>query len=512
VNDAAVEEFRTLLSSRFGWRLEDDRGQLAQVFTSRLGLHQSPHAYLTQLAQAPPSSPEVRALAETLAVSETYFFRNPEQFAVLSEVALPTLAARRPAGPIRILSAGAASGEEAYSIAITVLKRGAEQPMPPVEILGLDVSRRALDKARRGRYSAWALRGLPLSLKKEFFQHDGQHFDIARHVAGMVQFREWNLLDLSTGAPGMWDIVFFRNTFMYFTVDVARAIFAQLSRAMAPGAFLFLGHAETLRSISEDFALRHSHQTFYYVREPASAHGAIAPPLPDPATAGPAASAPVAAGGHPSGARDDWFHEIARATDRVAALVDGPRPAGPPPEAAARDARAAARREAGRGRDCATCMADALALVAQERYEAALEVLGEGSEPERLLLRAVLLANLGRLDAAREACRAVLAVDSLHAGAYYVQALCEERARNDTQAVRHDEMAIYLDDTFAMPHLHLALLARRHGERAAALEHTRRARDLFHGEDSHRILLFGGGFTRQALIQLCDGQMRALAS
>jgi chemotaxis protein methyltransferase CheR len=492
VSDRAVEAFRTLLSTRFGWRLEDDRGQVAQVLASRLGGRQSATEYLDALAHASPSSAEVRTLAETFAVSETYFFRNPEQFAILCDIALPAMAARKPAGPIRILSAGAASGEEAYSAAITVVRLRRQQRIPAVEILGLDVSRRALDKARRGRYSSWALRGLPAAIRAEFFHHDGQHFDIAPDVASMVEFREWNLLDLKHGAPGAWDIVFFRNTSMYFTGDVARGVFAQLAGMMAPGAFLFLGHAETLRGISEDFAVQQSHQTFYYVREPAG--DALAPP-----------GAPVRASvEHVLPAADDqWFHDIARATERVAALVDRrhdtPSSEAPPAAASPAHARRAP-------------VADALALFAQEQYAEALAAVGDADDPERLLLKAVLLVNLGRLEEARTACAAVLATDGLHAGADYVQALCDERARSDAQAVRQDEMAIYLDDTFAMPHLHLAQLARRRGDRAAALQHTRRARDLFAGEDDVRIVLFGGGFTRQALLQLCDSQLRALAS
>jgi chemotaxis protein methyltransferase CheR len=157
-------------------------------------------------------------------------------------------------------------------------------------------------------------------------------------------------------------------------------------------------------------------------------------------------------------------------------------------------------------------VADALALLAQDRPQAALDALGHGSEPERLLLRSVLLVSLGRVDEARAACAAVLAADSRHAGAYYVQALCEERLHRDSEAVRHDEMAIYLDETFAMPQLHLAMLARRRHDVAVARRHIERARDLFAGEDQLRILMFGGGFSRQSLIQMCDTQLRALAS
>jgi chemotaxis protein methyltransferase CheR len=485
----AIDEFRALLTARFGWRLDDDRGQVAQWLSARSGRGRSAEAYVAALRQAAPPPAEVRAIADAFAVSETYFFRNPEQFAVLADTALPTVAARKPAGPIRILSAGAASGEEAYSIAMTIARVRARQPLPPVEILGVDVSPRAIDKARRGRYSAWALRGLPADLRHEFFDCDGRHFDVKPAVARMVRFEQRNLVD---GLPaGPWDIVFFRNTLMYFTPDTARRLIARVADAMSPDAFLFLGHAETLRGLSDRFALQHSHDAFYY-RLPgaATAAGDRLAAAPPPAAAAPP---PVHA------VDDEWFHEIARATERVAALIDGrPRPEGgaaaaPPPSASGG-------------------IGDALALLGQERYAEALASLGPGADPDRVLVRAVLLLHVGRVDEADAAARQVLAADSMHAGAQYVLALCAERRGDDAGTVRHDEMAMYLDDTFAMPHLHLALLSRRRGDRAGARRHAQRARDLFAAEDDLRVLLFGNGFTRRALLQLCDAQLQALAS
>lgn len=489
MSDTLIREFRTLLAERFGWRL-DDGEQLAQVLSSRLERTQTPDAYLAALRRASASSHEVRALAEALAVSETYFFRNQEQFAVLSEVALPALTTIRGQRPIRILSAGSASGEEAFSIAMCVLEaRRAGVAVPAVEILGLDVSRRAIAKARARSYSAWALRGMPDRLRDTYFQPDGRRFVLRPEVGDMVRFEERNLLDVRTAAPGPWDVVFFRNTFMYFTHDVARDILAGLAEAMPAGAFLFLGHAETLRGLSNAFSLQQRHDAFYYVRAAVAATAAwpsvvaeIAAPVPDP----PALS-------------DDWVREIAAASDRVAALVDcRPKPV--------------KMTEAGARSISPERLADALALLASERHDEALASLGDGTGPGVLLMKSVLLANMGRIDEARRMCAAVLASDSLHAGAYYVLALCEERAGDDARAVASDETAIYLDSTFAMPHLHLALIATRRGDRATATRHLRRAHELFVGEADLRILLFGGGFSRRALLQLCALHLQSLAS
>jgi chemotaxis protein methyltransferase CheR len=188
VTDGYVQQFRDILTTRFGWRLDDDRGQLAHLLASRVSKGTSTQTYLDRLVTAAPSSAEVRALAEAIAVSETYFFRNPEQFAVLAEVALPSVTARRPAGPIRILSAGGASGEEAYSVAMSVLQVQQHRQLPPIEILAIDISARAIAKAKSGHYSAWALRGVPDALRGRFFIRRGSHFEIDPALARMVGY------------------------------------------------------------------------------------------------------------------------------------------------------------------------------------------------------------------------------------------------------------------------------------------------------------------------------------
>jgi chemotaxis protein methyltransferase CheR len=295
---------------------------------------------------------------------------------------------------------------------------------------------------------------------------------------------------------GPWDIVFFRNTVMYFSADAARQAIARLAAALVPGGHLFLGHAENLRGLSDDFELQHTHETFYYVRRPLAAgrpHGGDL----SAGTWQDAAPAPAA----PPPAGDEWFHEIARATERVTALVDGERPSrrpdGPRPAPAAAPPAA---------------MAATLAMLAEERYEDALRALGGARDADQLLVRAILLTHLGRFDEARRASGDVLALDGMHAGAHYVLALCDERTGDVAAAVAHAEMAAYLDPGFAMPRLHLGLLARRRGEAAEAARHVGEARDLLAREDAARILLFGGGFSRHALLQLCDAQLASLRS
>jgi chemotaxis protein methyltransferase CheR len=153
-----------------------------------------------------------------------------------------------------------------------------------------------------------------------------------------------------------------------------------------------------------------------------------------------------------------------------------------------------------------------LEAMRQERFAEALELLGAlppgaAEEPDALLLRAVLLTNGGRREEAERACARLLALDELNAGAHYVMALCREHAGDPRGASEHDQAAAYLDPGFAMPHVHLGLAARRAGDAEGAARELGRAVALLAQEDAARLLLFGGGFTRDTLLQLCRAEL-----
>ena len=155
-----------------------------------------------------------------------------------------------------------------------------------------------------------------------------------------------------------------------------------------------------------------------------------------------------------------------------------------------------------------------LEAVRQERFVDALELIGSlpadsQEDPNALLLRAVLLTNHGRLKESEEVCHRLLALDELNAGAHYLMALCSEHAGDANGAIEHGQTAIYLDPGFAMPHLHLGILAKRSGDDDSAQRELGQALTLLASEEASRILLFGGGFSRDALLQLCRTQLRA---
>jgi chemotaxis protein methyltransferase CheR len=451
---------------------------------------------------------ETTALTEELTVGETYFFRHPDQFRAFTDVALlPRLRASVSHSRLRILSAGCASGEEAYSLAILVRQHDTAATNSDGRIVGIDLNATSLAKAQQAKYSSWSLRGMPDDLRQRYFRGD-KVFVLEESARSLVTFEQHNLADDADGfwQPEQFDVIFCRNVMMYFTPEAARGVIARLTRSLIPGGFLFLGPAETLRGLSQDYHLRHTHDTFYYQRRTSGE----APGLPDLSVQ---RGSPPRLMDLPVLAAEDtsWVSAIGQASERIARLSRGLPTNAPTPTDAVNAPRViAATSPNGNPRPD---LLVAREMVRQERYMDALAVLrsssgGVGHDPDTQLLLAVILTNSGQVAEAERLCQQVLAGDELNAEAHYLLALCHEHAKEFVTAIEHDHTAIYLDSQFAMPHLHLGLLSKRSGDQVGIRRAFRAARVLLPREDTGRILLFGGGFSREMLINLCDAELR----
>jgi chemotaxis protein methyltransferase CheR len=487
-----LERFRAAIIQRIGLQFDDAKlGFLGEVLQRRLDrLGRPADGYLRDLEDQSASG-EITALAQELTVGETYFFRNNEQFRALAEVVLPErMRVDRAPKILRLLSAGCASGEEAYSMAIVVRETVAD-PSWEVVIRAVDLNPAVLEKAAWARYSSWALRDTPADIRRKWFRADGRDLVLDDAVRAAVRFDAGNLAsdDPAIWQPGTYDAIFCRNVLMYFAPEQMRAAIARISQSLVPGGFLFLGHAETLRGVSDAFHLRHSHETFYYELKESgtSPHPRPAQSLPRSILGG---TTIMPIGGA-------WVDTIREATERVAALVPSPLAAGAPVEPPA----------------LPWDPAPAFDLLRRERFGEALEHVRAGppalgKDPDVLLLEAALLAHSGQLVAAEDACLRLLLIDELNAGAHYILALCREHCGHRERAREHDRVAAYLDPSFAMPRLHLGLLARRAGDRTAARGELAQALLLLRREDTSRLLLFGGGFGREALMALCESSLK----
>lgn len=504
-----LERFRAIVESRLGLQYEDGKlDYLADIVRQRMELVGCTRfaSYLERLSSSPHSAGEFRALAEQLTVNETFFFRNADNFRAVAELVLPERIRAKTRGKrLRILSAGCASGEEAYTLAILVREALPDLASWDVKILGIDLNPAILAKATQARYSSWSLRATSEDVKRRYFRVDGRDFVLAPDIQKMVTFDERNLVDED---PGFWqslacDVVFCRNVLMYFTPDKARDVVRRISQALLPSGFLFLGHAETLRGLTQEFHLCHTHDTFYYRRREASEAVVATATWTGPRMEQAADSLPAVVESTAS-----WVDVIQRASERIATLADG---RGRSPD---RDARTTPVALATTALARTWDLGLVLEAVRQERFSDALELISSlppdsHDDPDALLLRAVLLTNNGKLGESEEVCGRLLALDELNAGAHYVMALCREHASDSTGAIEHDQTAIYLDAGFAMPHLHLGIMAKRSGDRATAQRELGQASILLAREDASRLLLFGGGFSRDTLLQFCRTELRA---
>lgn len=264
---AEIELFRGLVAQRLGLHFEDAKLDfLAEVLRKRMedtGCSRF-SVYERRISSTAGERDEVCALAEQLTVGETYFFRYAEHFEALGEVVLPSrIQSRRAERKLRILSVGCASGEELYSVAILIREQFPELDSWDVDVLGFDINPAMIEKARRARYSSWSLRETPDNLRVKYFRTEGRELQLNGNVRSAVRFEERNLVgeDSMFWQREAFDVIFCRNVTMYFTPEVTRTVIARIARSLAIGGFLFLGHAETLRAVSHEFHLRHTHGT-----------------------------------------------------------------------------------------------------------------------------------------------------------------------------------------------------------------------------------------------------------
>ena len=190
-------------------------------------------------------------IVEAMTTNETLFFRDNKPFEHLRRHLAVLHAARPVTQPVRIWSAASSSGQEAYSIAITVLE--ASLGVRPVQILGTDISPEQIGRAQQGVYSDFEVqRGLPTPHLIKYFRKADGGWRVTDPVRRLVEFRKWNLMD-DLRPLGTFDLIFCRNVLIYFDLPTKRRVLDAIWQRMAPGGLLYLGGAETTFGVTDRF-------------------------------------------------------------------------------------------------------------------------------------------------------------------------------------------------------------------------------------------------------------------
>jgi chemotaxis protein methyltransferase CheR len=262
---------RELLRQRSGLVLSAEKQYLAESrllpVARRHGLA-SVSELVARLKAAAPLGAEV---VEAMTTNESFFFRDKVPFEHFRLTIMPALlTARAREKRIRIWSTACATGQEPYSLAMSLKGFGAALAGWRVEILATDISDSVLEKAKAGIYSQFEVqRGLPIQLLVKFFAQVGEAWQIAPELRGMVRFRPLNLLN-DFASLGTFDLVFCRNVLIYFDQDTKTGVLNRIARQMPADGYLVLGAAETVVGLTEAFKPLSDRRGLYVPNVPAA--------------------------------------------------------------------------------------------------------------------------------------------------------------------------------------------------------------------------------------------------
>lgn len=267
--------FRDLVQQHSGIAIPDNKKLMLSSRLTRtlqgLGL-QSFEAYYQRLRDSPPEGPEIQAFLNSVTTNRTSFFREPAHFEFLATTLIPQLQAEarlRSSRRVRMWSAAVSTGEELYSVAITLLEALSPDRWN-IDLVGSDIDTGVLDTARRAIYPAESVAHLESSLVSRYFLRGERTFEgqvkLKPEVTSLTEFRRINLVHPDWPVSGAFDAIFFRNVLIYFQPETQEVFLRRLLHHLAPGGYLFLGSAEYIPWL--DNVVEQVQRSIYRLRQP----------------------------------------------------------------------------------------------------------------------------------------------------------------------------------------------------------------------------------------------------
>lgn len=216
--------------------------------------------YLQKVQESPQ---ELDALIDNVIIPETWFFRDKESFKYLQQYVISEWLPHYKNRVLRILSVPCSTGEEPYSIAISLLEAGLNPANFHID--AVDISKKCLLNSQRAIYNQYSFRGNSLSFQERYFQRQPTGFHLSEKIKSVVNFMYGNLAapDFMIGLP-TYDIVFCRNLLIYFDISTKKRTIRTLERLVNPGGLLFIGHAESSLLLNSHFVAIHPSLAFTY--------------------------------------------------------------------------------------------------------------------------------------------------------------------------------------------------------------------------------------------------------
>ncbi len=272
--DKSFQEWRQMIYDISGIYFQDNKKYLLEsrlqkrVQFLNLGTFEK---YFEYVKFAPNRDAELRYLFEVITINETFFFRNQPQLDALVTSVVPQLLDSRTSfnRKLKIWSAASSSGEEAYSVAMTLNEMILPKyPGLSVEIVGTDINFAVLDMAKKGVYKEYSVRNTPPYFLKKYFKNNAGNFELDPKIRSMVTFKEMNLFDDSAmKTMSSFDIIFCANVLIYFDTKSKMKVVTSLYNSLNKDGYLFIGYSETLHGISKAFKLVSFPKTIGYKKE-----------------------------------------------------------------------------------------------------------------------------------------------------------------------------------------------------------------------------------------------------
>ncbi len=378
------------------------------------------------------SAVERQALINELSVPETWFFRDEKPFQLLGRLAREFIGHYSRVTPLRILSVPCSTGEEAYSIAMTLLDAGYHSDQFTID--AVDISTAVIETAQRGLYGRNSFRGNELDYRQRYFTPQGQHYLVNEVVKSSISFQQGNLIDdhfMASQPP--YHVIFCRNLLIYFDLEHKQKALKCLHSLLASEGVLFLGHAETGRMAQGLFVSAGVAGAFAYRKEASTT------------------SRPQPSETDLSGVMQSLTEErssvVADGGDSVLRIEERLPQAPVPPSGSSLDSTADSTPELG------GCYEQQLAEIEQ-------------------------LADCGELAQASQLCEALLAQRPDIARCHYLQGIIHLAGQQDEAAVEAFRRALYLQPDHYQSLVHLSALAEKRGDANAAQNYRARAQRI----------------------------------